>query len=157
MADEQDSSTLYTVELVLENEAAMIRFAEDIALALTKGDLVTLKGDLGAGKSTLARAIIRTIANDDFYEVPSPTFTLVEPYSINMNGKVRAVYHADLYRLNDPEELELMGFFEYFDEPDSLVIIEWASRADSILPAPQMQIAIKRLDDERREVQIITR
>ena len=140
--------------LILNNEQDTRALAERIAGSGLTGSL-WLSGDLGAGKTTFTRYFLQALGHTG--AVKSPTFTLVEPYSINMNGKVRAVYHADLYRLNDPEELELMGFFEYFDEPDSLVIIEWASRADSILPAPQMQIAIKRLDDERREVQFITR
>ncbi|WP_350583071.1 tRNA (adenosine(37)-N6)-threonylcarbamoyltransferase complex ATPase subunit type 1 TsaE, partial [Pseudomonas sp. HY2-MNA-CIBAN-0224] len=73
--------------------------------------------------------------------VKSPTYTLVEPYSIQQNDdSIKPVYHADLYRLQDPEELSFIGFDEYLDEPNALVIIEWASRADSYLPPPTMFI-----------------
>ncbi|WP_439273005.1 tRNA (adenosine(37)-N6)-threonylcarbamoyltransferase complex ATPase subunit type 1 TsaE [Pseudochrobactrum sp. HB0163] len=144
MADSQDSSTLYTIELVLENEAAMIRFAEDIALALGKGDLVTLNGDLGAGKSTLARAMIRTIANDDSYEVPSPTFTLVQSYP-----ELRLpVTHADLYRLCAPEELDELGLDEALEQ--GAVLVEWPQQGEGALPAHNIAIAIEHEGDGRR-------
>ena len=82
--------------------------------------------------------------------VKSPTYTLVEPYQINLQGRLKPVYHADLYRLNDPEELDFIGFYEYFDEPNSLVIIEWASRASQVLPKPDYHIdIIRHLDDKR--------
>ncbi|MBX8825673.1 tRNA (adenosine(37)-N6)-threonylcarbamoyltransferase complex ATPase subunit type 1 TsaE [Ochrobactrum sp. SFR4] len=150
MADEQDSSTLYTLELVLENEAAMVRFAEDIALALTKGDLVTLKGDLGAGKSTLARAIIRTIANDDFYEVPSPTFTLVQSYP-----ELRLpIAHTDLYRLSSPEELDELGLDEALES--GAVLVEWPQQGEGVLPAPTIAISIDHEGDGRRLTMEVT-
>lgn len=143
MGDIQDSSTLYTVELVLDDEAAMIRFAEDIALALAKGDLVTLKGDLGAGKSTLARAIIRTIANDEFYEVPSPTFTLVQSYP-----ELRlSIAHADLYRLSAPEELDELGLDEALE--NGAVLVEWPQQGEGALPAPTIAISIDHEGDGR--------
>ncbi len=150
MSDNQDSSTLYTVELVLENEAAMILFAEDIALALAKGDLVTLKGDLGAGKSTLARAIIRTLANDDFYEVPSPTFTLVQSYP-----ELRLpIAHTDLYRLSSPEELDELGLDEALES--GAVLVEWPQQGEGVLPVPTIAISIEHEGDGRRLMMEVT-
>ncbi|MDO4441582.1 MAG: tRNA (adenosine(37)-N6)-threonylcarbamoyltransferase complex ATPase subunit type 1 TsaE [Moraxella sp.] len=125
---------------------------ERLALALAKTNPVGslwLSGDLGAGKTTFTRYLLRALGHTG--AVKSPTYTLVEPYTINQ----RSVYHADLYRLNDPEELDFIGFFEYFDEPDSLVIIEWASRAERILPKPDMQISITRQADDTRLVEIV--
>lgn len=112
---------------------------------------VWLSGDLGAGKTTLTRYWLQAMGHTG--AVKSPTFTLVEPYQIvQADGSIKPVYHADLYRLTDPEELEFIGFYEYQDEPNSLVIIEWASRAEGYLTKPNVNIAIKRLDDETREV-----
>lgn len=150
MADNQDSSTLYTVELVLENEAAMIRFAEDIALALAKGDLVSLKGDLGAGKSTLARAIIRTLVDDELYEVPSPTFTLVQSYP-----ELRLpITHADLYRLSSPEELDELGLDEALES--GAVLVEWPQQGEGVLPDPVIAISIEHEGDGRRLMMEVT-
>lgn len=150
MADDQDSSTLYTVELVLENEAEMVRFAEDIALALAKGDLVTLKGDLGAGKSTLARAVIRTLADDDLYEVPSPTFTLVQTYpELRM-----PVAHADLYRLSSPEELDELGLDEALET--GAVLVEWPQQGEGVLPDATIAISIDHHGDGRKLLMEVT-
>ncbi|STZ55470.1 ADP-binding protein [Moraxella lacunata] len=134
--------------LILKNETDTQCLANALAKTNPTGSL-WLSGDLGAGKTTFTRYLLRALGHTG--AVKSPTYTLVEPY--NINGK--PVYHADLYRLNDPEELDFIGFFEYFDEPNSLVIIEWASRAESILPTPDMVIEFKKLDDDSREVKII--
>ena len=135
--------------LLSEADTAII--AERLAKLNPVGS-IWLSGDLGAGKTTFSRYFLRALGHDG--AVKSPTYTLVEPYSIPMNGKLKPVYHADLYRLNDAEELDFMGFFEYFDEPDSLVIIEWASRAQDLLPAPDITIEIQRHDDDSRTLTI---
>lgn len=134
--------------IALKNEADTARLARTIACTNPKGSLWLL-GDLGAGKTTFTRHLLQALGHEG--AVKSPTYTLVEPYVIN--GK--SVYHADLYRLNDPEELEFIGFFEYFDEPNSLVIIEWASRASVILPAPDIQIHLNKQADGTRLAELI--
>lgn len=131
--------------IILNDEADTQRLAKAIAKTNPTGSLWLL-GDLGAGKTTFTRHLLHALGHVG--AVKSPTYTLVEPYDIN--GK--PVYHADLYRLDDPEELDFIGFFEYFDEPNSLVIIEWASRAKSLLPEPDMLINITRQADESRVV-----
>ncbi|TIS69796.1 MAG: tRNA (adenosine(37)-N6)-threonylcarbamoyltransferase complex ATPase subunit type 1 TsaE, partial [Mesorhizobium sp.] len=88
----------------LADEAATARLGEDLAMALRPGDAIALKGDLGAGKSTLARALIRALADDAGLEVPSPTFTLVQSYETRV-----PVHHFDLYRLSSPDELDELG------------------------------------------------
>ena len=120
--------------LTLYSEDDTQRLAAQLA-ALPLTGSVWLAGDLGAGKTTLTRYWLQALGHTG--AVKSPTYTLVEPYSIEQkDGSIKPVYHADLYRLQDPEELSFIGFDEYLDEPNALVIIEWASRADSYLPPP---------------------
>src|SRR5579863_1454347 len=119
----------------LPNEQATVRFAADIACALEPGDLVTLSGDLGAGKTTFARALIRYLAGDDTVEVPSPTFTFVQTYELPRFTLV----HADLYRLSATAELAELGFD---DLPDgAAVLMEWPDRAAGFLPPDRLDIA----------------
>src|SRR6187399_381101 len=99
-------------ELVLEDEAATQRFASDIAHALEPGDFVTLSGDLGAGKTTFARALIRSLASDPAIAVPSPTFTLMQLYELPRFTLV----HADLYRLTTPDELAELGLEDHSEQ-----------------------------------------
>ena len=142
--------------LTLYSEKDTQRLAQKLA-ALPLSGSVWLAGDLGAGKTTLTRYWLQALGHKGV--VKSPTYTLVEPYSITQNdGSIKPVYHADLYRLQDPEELSFIGFDEYLDEPNALVIIEWASRADSYLPLPTMFIDMTQSngndDKESRQVAI---
>src|ERR1700683_1131814 len=110
----------------IPNEAALAAFMTDVAGALEPGDLVTLSGDLGAGKTTFARALIRYLAGDETIEVPSPTFTFVQTYELPRFPLV----HADLYRLSGTAELAELGFD---DLPDgALGVVEWAARARGV-------------------------
>ena len=123
------------ITLSLHDEEAMERFGQRLA-QLTQGlGILFLEGDLGAGKTTLSRGIIRGLGHVG--PVKSPTFTLVEPYEI---GTVRA-FHFDLYRLVDPEELEYMGIRDYFDG-DALCLIEWPQKGAGFLPKPDLTITI---------------
>src|SRR5580692_4536324 len=116
------------------NEQAMAGFVADIACALEPGDLVTLSGDLGAGKTTFARALIRYLAGDDSIEVPSPTFTFIQTYELPRFTLV----HADLYRLSGTAELAELGFD---DLPDGAVmLLEWPDRAAGFLPPDRLDI-----------------
>lgn len=133
--------------LSLHSQADTQALAKTLAQMNLSGS-VWLSGDLGAGKTTLVRYWLQAMGHQG--AVKSPTYTLVEPYQIHLQGGLKPVYHADLYRLNDPEELDFIGFYEYFDEPNSLVIIEWASRASCVLPKPDYHIdIIRHLDDKR--------
>ncbi|MBE8608899.1 tRNA (adenosine(37)-N6)-threonylcarbamoyltransferase complex ATPase subunit type 1 TsaE [Psychrobacter sp. FME2] len=143
--------------LTLYTEADTQRLAAQLA-ALPLTGSVWLAGDLGAGKTTLTRYWLQALGHVG--AVKSPTYTLVEPYSIEQtDGSIKPVYHADLYRLQDPEELSFIGFDEYLDEPNALVIIEWASRADSYLPPPTLFIDMTQAtstdkDNESRQVEL---
>src|SRR5438270_1766121 len=108
----------------------------DLALLTGPGDVITLTGDLGAGKTAAARAMIRYLAADGGLEVPSPTFTLVQGYEL----PPYPLLHADLYRINDPAELEEIGLSPLPE--GSVALIEWPERAPSALPADRIDIAL---------------
>src|SRR5437879_13757336 len=94
-----------TFSLALPDETATAGLMADLPLLIGPGDVITLSGDLGAGKTAAARAMIRYLADNDTLEVPSPTFTLAQGYELS----AFALVHADLYRVNDPSELEEIG------------------------------------------------
>ena len=121
--------------IYIENEAAMMAFGGKLADDLPDGGIVLLKGDLGAGKTTLVRGLLRHLGHQGI--VKSPTYTLVEPYELQH----RKVYHFDLYRLGDPEELEYMGGRDYW-ESDALCLIEWPEQAKGYLPEADLIIEI---------------
>jgi N-acetylmuramate 1-kinase len=125
-----------TFSLALPNETATAQLMADLALLIGPGDVIALSGDLGAGKTAAARAMIRYLAGDDTIEVPSPTFTLAQTYDLPPFPLV----HADLYRVNDPSELEEIGLSPL---PEGVVaLIEWPERAPAALPADRIEIAL---------------
>ena len=109
--------------------------------------MVHLRGEIGAGKTTLTRGLLRGLGITE--PVKSPTYTLVEPYE----GPRGPVYHFDLYRLADPEELHFFGAEEYFS-PESICILEWAERAGGALPSPDLILQADYLDAASRTVRL---
>lgn len=135
----------------LEDERATHRLAAEIANALEPGDLVTLSGDLGAGKTAFARALIRHLANDPGIAVPSPTFTLMQVYELPRF----TLAHADLYRLSGPDELAELGLDDI--AVTGVVVMEWPDRAGGQLPGDRIDIAFSLAPDRgnaHREVRI---
>ena len=131
------------IERRSDNEQSMEALGASIAPVLSPGLVVYLHGELGAGKTTLVRGILRGLGHHG--NVKSPTYTLVEPYPL----AGRTVYHFDLYRVQDPEELEFLGIRDYLGG-QSLCLVEWAERGGSIMPTPDLDITIERNGDERR-------
>ena len=126
------------------DETAMVDFGAALYSALEGRGVVYLVGDLGMGKTTFSRGVIQRAGHSG--AVKSPTYTLVEPYEL-ATGQI---YHFDLYRLADPEELEYLGVRDYFEGP-SLSLIEWPCRGSGWLPEADIQIDI-RLDGRGREL-----
>lgn len=125
-----------TFSLALPNEDATAALMADLALLISAGDVITLSGDLGAGKTSAARAMIRYLAGDDDLEVPSPTFTLAQSYDLPSFPLV----HADLYRITEPGEMEEIGLSPL---PEGTVaLIEWPERAEGDLPADRIEITL---------------
>jgi len=120
----------------LPDEAATQALAQEVASIVGADDLVTLTGDLGAGKTTFARYLIRCLTGDPELETPSPTFTLMQVYE----GGAFPIVHADLYRVKDPSEMAELGWDEAAE--GALVLVEWAERAGSILTGDRLDIAL---------------
>ncbi|MCW4115132.1 tRNA (adenosine(37)-N6)-threonylcarbamoyltransferase complex ATPase subunit type 1 TsaE [Aurantimonas sp. MSK8Z-1] len=137
------TSTAPSLVLPLADDAATRRLGEDLAMAVRPGEVVALAGDLGAGKSTLARALIRTLAADPELEVPSPTYTLVQSYDT-----LPPVAHFDLYRLSEPSELDELGFEEAAQA--SVVLVEWPERAEAVQTRADLRVALEIEGDGRR-------
>ncbi|MEI8394447.1 MAG: tRNA (adenosine(37)-N6)-threonylcarbamoyltransferase complex ATPase subunit type 1 TsaE [Rhodospirillaceae bacterium] len=130
------------ISLILPDEAATERLAASLAPLLRSGDVLTLKGDLGAGKTALARALIRCLADNPDEEVPSPTFTLVQGYE-TVAGPVR---HFDLYRLSGPDDVIELGWDDALVE--SIVLVEWPDRLGSALPPGRLEITLTPAPEE---------
>jgi len=130
------------IRRIVASEQAMEQLGGELARHLVSGTRVYLNGPLGAGKTTLVRGMLRRLGYGD--AVKSPTFTLIEPYQLGG----RTIYHFDLYRLQDAEELEFVGARDYL-AGESICIIEWAEKAEGFLPCPDVDVRIRRSDSER--------
>ena len=135
-----------TATLALPDLAATARLGGALARLLVVGDVVALHGDLGAGKTELARAIIRAASGDAALTVPSPTFTLAETYDTAMGP----IWHFDLYRLDSPEQVWELGFEEAL--AGGISLIEWPERIGGLLPTNRLDVTLTVERDEARAV-----
>ncbi len=129
--------------------AATLAFATPLVPHLNDRPLVFLKGQLGAGKTTLVRGILRALGHEG--SVKSPTYTLLEPYEVGG----RTIYHFDLYRIGDSEELDFIGIDELMDA-DAIKFVEWPERGSGRLPEPDMTIRLS-LEGEGRRIEVNAR
>jgi len=134
----------------LPDEAATLALGAALAFALQKSDsgaLIYLSGELGAGKTTLARGVLRGLGFSG--RVKSPTYTLVELYVVSKLN----LYHFDFYRFGEPEEWQEAGFRDLFNETN-ICLVEWPEKAGELLPPPDLRIALKSAPGEGREANI---
>ena len=128
------------------SEEETIAFGERLARVLPRSVVVLLIGNLGAGKTTLAKGIVKGLAAGRTEDVSSPTFTLIHEY-----GVPTAVYHVDLYRIESVEDASTLGLDELF-ESGKIVLIEWGERFPQLMPPDHLEIRLTALGDDRREI-----
>lgn len=135
----------------LPDEAATVAAGAKIGRALNTGCVVFLVGELGAGKTTFTRGALRALGHAG--SVKSPTYTLCEPYDLADEAQL---CHLDLYRLSNPEELEFLGIRDYVAS-GAILLIEWPSKGEGWLPAPDLQVALQATDTGRQlEISALT-
>lgn len=132
-------------KFITKNSEETAELAKNIAKKCKKGDVLLLFGDLGAGKTVFSKGFVSAFSGA---QVTSPTFTIVNTYE----GKI-PIFHFDLYRINDADELYMIGIEEYL-YGDGITLVEWPERAMEVFPKSAKRVTIKKLDDTRREITI---
>jgi tRNA threonylcarbamoyladenosine biosynthesis protein TsaE len=139
------------------SEQETIELGRRIAASLRRRAVILLIGNLGAGKTTLAKGIVSGLGAAESDEVSSPTFTLIHEYGTRECGGVvnrTSAYHIDLYRLDRAEQVATLGLDEIFDR-DAVVLIEWGERFPQLMPAARIEIRVTALDDDRRKIEVV--
>ena len=135
------------IEFISHNVAETETFAEQLATTFVGGEVLLLKGDLGAGKTHFVKGLARGLGIDDV--VTSPTFALHNSY----DGRL-TLNHFDFYRIEDSEEVEILGLNEFFYDKNGVAAIEWSENVASLLPKRCIAVTIDKLDDETRKITV---
>ena len=133
--------------IVCNNTKETEKFGLALGSKLKGSDVICLNGDLGAGKTTLTKSIGKGMGVDDY--ITSPTFNIINEYYSDLN-----LYHFDTYRLENVDDVEYLGFDEYFYS-DGVCIIEWADRIKEFLPDQYLELNIKKIDDDKRQIELV--
>ena len=133
--------------IVCNNTKETEKFGLALGSKLKGSDVICLNGELGAGKTTLTKSIGKGMGIDDY--ITSPTFNIINEYYSDLN-----LYHFDTYRLENVDDVEYLGFDEYFYS-DGVCIIEWADRIKEFLPDQYLELNIKKIDDDKREIELV--
>jgi len=141
------------LEVVSQSQGETVAVGKALAGFLQDGDVVLLHGDLGAGKTTLAKGIASALGVSEV--VSSPSFSLVNEYEVGPTSAVRRLYHLDLYRLRDEADLASIGFDDLVASADGLILVEWPERAATSLPERFLLVEIEPVGSESRRLRFI--
>jgi tRNA threonylcarbamoyladenosine biosynthesis protein TsaE len=136
-----------TSKIIVSSPEETIEFARKLGSGLTPGSILTLAGELAAGKTTFTKGLALGLQIDDV--IDSPTFAIIKEYD---NGRL-PLYHMDVYRLEGDSDIDFI--LEYFDRGDGVSVIEWASVIEQDLPGERIDVKIDRLDGDRREIIVV--
>jgi tRNA threonylcarbamoyladenosine biosynthesis protein TsaE len=146
--------SLHVLDFVSHSVAQTIRVGQRLGELLQRGDVVALRGDLGVGKTHLIKGIVQGLGSTDV--VNSPSFVLINQYRADARRGGMPISHADLYRIERPAELHGVGLEEALDS-DGVCLIEWADRAEAVLPAERLDVHLVHLSETKRVVRITPR
>lgn len=139
-------------ELVSHSEEETKQIAGRFADTISSGSVVTLRGDLGVGKTAFSAGILEALGAQGPFQ--SPTFVIMHRYDLpNPSPQgIRRVYHIDAYRINDPEHLARLGFEEWTSDPEGLVLVEWPERVESLLPTNIVTVSLETESETERRI-----
>ncbi|MFH0873262.1 MAG: tRNA (adenosine(37)-N6)-threonylcarbamoyltransferase complex ATPase subunit type 1 TsaE [Candidatus Komeilibacteria bacterium] len=136
-------------KFISKSETQTLSWAKKFAASLKGGEVISLEGNLGAGKTVIAKGIAKGLGITEV--VNSPTFVLMKVYSVH-HGKITNLVHVDAYRLTGHEELLNIGLGDYLGQPDSVVLIEWGDKVKEILPKGAIRVRVEQRGEKERAI-----